>query len=62
MLAWIAFAEDDTGAAVRHMREAADLQDEAGEGEVDIPAGAGTCQGVRVLHETGVPVTPFLSF
>jgi tetratricopeptide (TPR) repeat protein len=38
MLAWIAFAEDDAGAAVQHMREAADLQDEVGQGEVDIPA------------------------
>jgi tetratricopeptide (TPR) repeat protein len=38
MLAWTAFAEDDTVAAVKHMREAADLQDEVGQGEVDIPA------------------------
>jgi len=38
MLAWIAFAEDDTEAAVKHMRQAADLQDEVGQGEVDIPA------------------------
>jgi tetratricopeptide (TPR) repeat protein len=38
MLAWIAFAEDDAAEAVKHMREAADLQDEVGQGEVDIPA------------------------
>lgn len=38
MQAWIAFAEDDAGEAVQHMRAAADLQDEVGQGEVDIPA------------------------
>jgi tetratricopeptide (TPR) repeat protein len=38
LLAWVAFAEGDSAAALKHMREAADLQDEAGQGEVDIPA------------------------
>jgi tetratricopeptide (TPR) repeat protein len=38
MLAWVAFAEDKGAEAVRQMREAADLQDKAGQGEVDIPA------------------------
>jgi tetratricopeptide (TPR) repeat protein len=38
MLAWIAFADGDSPAALKHMREAADLQDKVGQGEVDIPA------------------------
>jgi tetratricopeptide (TPR) repeat protein len=38
MLAWIAFAEDDSADALKRMREAADLQDKVGQGEVDIPA------------------------
>lgn len=38
MLGWVAFAEDDSGDAVKQMTEAADLQDEVGQGEVDIPA------------------------
>ena len=38
MLAWIAFAEDKPADALKHMREAADLQDKVGQGEVDIPA------------------------
>jgi tetratricopeptide (TPR) repeat protein len=38
MLAWAAFAEGDAAQALRQMREAAQLQDKAGQGEVDIPA------------------------
>ncbi len=38
MLAWIAFAEGNSAEALKHMREAADLQDKVGQGEVDIPA------------------------
>jgi tetratricopeptide (TPR) repeat protein len=38
MLAWIAFAEKNPAGAVKQMREAADLQDKVGQGEVDIPA------------------------
>src|SRR5258708_2029501 len=38
MLAWIAFAADDSADALKHMQEAADLQDKVGQGEVDIPA------------------------
>jgi tetratricopeptide (TPR) repeat protein len=38
MLAWIAFAEDKPADALERMREAADLQDKVGQGEVDIPA------------------------
>jgi tetratricopeptide (TPR) repeat protein len=38
MLAWAAFAENDATQALRQMREAAQLQDKAGQGEVDIPA------------------------
>jgi tetratricopeptide (TPR) repeat protein len=38
MLAWIAFAENNAAEALMHMQEAADLQDKAGQGEVDIPA------------------------
>ena len=38
MLAWIAFADGDSPAALKYMREAADLQDKVGQGEVDIPA------------------------
>jgi hypothetical protein len=38
MLAWIAFAEDKPADALKHMQEAADLQDKVGQGEVDIPA------------------------
>jgi tetratricopeptide (TPR) repeat protein len=38
MLAWIAFAEDNSADAVKQMQESADLQDKVGQGEVDIPA------------------------
>jgi tetratricopeptide (TPR) repeat protein len=38
MLAWIDFAEGNSAAALKHMRESADLQDKVGQGEVDIPA------------------------
>jgi len=38
MLAWIAFAEDNSADAVKLMQESADLQDKVGQGEVDIPA------------------------
>jgi tetratricopeptide (TPR) repeat protein len=38
MLAWIAFAEGDSAGAVKQMQESADLQDQVGQGEVDIPA------------------------
>lgn len=38
MLAWIAFAENNAAEALEQMREAADLQDNVGQGEVDIPA------------------------
>jgi tetratricopeptide (TPR) repeat protein len=38
MLAWAAFAENDAAQALKQMREAAELQDKAGQGEVDIPA------------------------
>lgn len=38
MLAWVAFADGDRVQATRQMREAADLQDKVGQGEVDIPA------------------------
>jgi tetratricopeptide (TPR) repeat protein len=38
MQAWIAFAEGNSAEALRHMQEAADLQDKVGQGEVDIPA------------------------
>lgn len=38
MLAWVAFAGDSRADALKHMREAADLQDKVGQDEVDIPA------------------------
>jgi tetratricopeptide (TPR) repeat protein len=38
MLAWIDFAQGNSAAALKHMRESADLQDKVGQGEVDIPA------------------------
>jgi tetratricopeptide (TPR) repeat protein len=38
MLAWVAFAENNSADAVKHMQEAANLQDKVGQGEVDIPA------------------------
>jgi tetratricopeptide (TPR) repeat protein len=38
MMAWAAFAEGNVPLAVKQMREAADLQDNVGQGEVDIPA------------------------
>jgi len=38
MLAWIAFAAGNREEALQHMRDAADLQDKVGQGEVDIPA------------------------
>jgi tetratricopeptide (TPR) repeat protein len=38
MTAWVAFAENNPTEALKQMREAADLQDKVGQGEVDIPA------------------------
>jgi tetratricopeptide (TPR) repeat protein len=38
MLAWIAFAENNSPDALKRMQEAAELQDKVGQGEVDIPA------------------------
>lgn len=38
MLGWTAFAEGRPAEALTRMREAADLQDKVGQGEVDIPA------------------------
>jgi tetratricopeptide (TPR) repeat protein len=38
MLAWIAFAADNSADALQRLQEAADLQDKVGQGEVDIPA------------------------
>lgn len=38
ILGWVAFAEANPADAVSHLREAADLQDRVGQGEVDIPA------------------------
>jgi tetratricopeptide (TPR) repeat protein len=38
MLAWTAFAEGEEVEALQNMRNAADLQDKVGQGEVDIPA------------------------
>jgi len=38
MMAWVDFAKGTQDGALQHMREAADLQDKVGQGEVDIPA------------------------
>jgi tetratricopeptide (TPR) repeat protein len=38
MLAWSAYAENNAADALKQMRDAADLQDKVGQGEVDIPA------------------------
>ena len=38
MLAWTAFADANLAEALKQMRDAADLQDRVGQGEVDIPA------------------------
>jgi tetratricopeptide (TPR) repeat protein len=38
MVAWVAYAEDKQEEALTAMRAAADLQDQVGQGEVDIPA------------------------
>jgi tetratricopeptide (TPR) repeat protein len=38
MLGWVAFAAGNSADAAKHLRDAADLQDEVGQGEVDIPA------------------------
>jgi tetratricopeptide (TPR) repeat protein len=38
ILGWVAFAEGNQADALKFMREAADLQDKVGQGEVDIPA------------------------
>jgi tetratricopeptide (TPR) repeat protein len=38
ILGWVAFAEANQAEALKLMREAADLQDKVGQGEVDIPA------------------------
>jgi tetratricopeptide (TPR) repeat protein len=37
-LAWVAFADGDEAEALKQMRDSADLQDQVGQGEVDIPA------------------------
>jgi len=52
MLAWQAFADKDAAGAAKYMREAADLQDKVGQGEVDIPAREMLAE---ILLETGHP-------
>jgi tetratricopeptide (TPR) repeat protein len=49
--AWVAFAQEDSAAALKQMRESADLQDKVGQGEVDIPAREMLADMLLELHQ-----------
>jgi tetratricopeptide (TPR) repeat protein len=51
MAAWSDFAADKSDEALKHMREAADLQDKVGQGEVDIPAREMLADMLLELHQ-----------
>jgi tetratricopeptide (TPR) repeat protein len=51
--AWTAFAESKPELALTKMREAADLQDKVGQGEVDIPAREMLADMLLDLHQPG---------
>ncbi len=51
VLAWTAFADGDGNKALSQMRESADLQDEVGQGEVDIPAREMLADMLLELHQ-----------
>lgn len=51
MLGWAAFAAGKSDEATKHMREAADLQDKVGQGEVDIPAREMLADMLLELHQ-----------
>ena len=51
VLAWAAFAEGNRENALNTMREAADLQDKVGQGEVDIPAREMLADMLLDLHQ-----------
>ncbi len=51
MLGWVAFAEGKQDDALKNMREAADLQDKVGQGEVDIPAREMLADMLLELHQ-----------
>lgn len=51
MLAWVAFAEDKKAEALDLMQAAANLQDEVGQGEVDIPAREMLADMLLEFHE-----------
>ena len=67
MRAWVAFAEGHETEALKYMREAADLQDKIGQGEVDIPARemlgdvlleSGHSQAALVEYEQALKLSP----
>ena len=51
ILGWAAFAANNKEDALKHMREAADLQDKVGQGEVDIPAREMLADMLLDLHQ-----------
>ncbi len=51
MLGWAALAEDNQNEALKHMRDAADLQDKVGQAEVDIPAREMLADMLLELHQ-----------
>jgi tetratricopeptide (TPR) repeat protein len=51
MVAWVDFAGGKQNDAVKHMREAADLQDKVGQAEVDIPAREMLADMLLELHQ-----------
>jgi tetratricopeptide (TPR) repeat protein len=59
MLAWVAFADGDIVESTGRMREAAELQDKVGQGEVDIPAREMLAD---MLLESGRPAVALLEY
>jgi tetratricopeptide (TPR) repeat protein len=51
IVAWVHFAKGMPDGAVEHMRQAADLQDKVGQGEVDIPAREMLADMLLELHQ-----------
>jgi tetratricopeptide (TPR) repeat protein len=59
LLAWVAFADADQAEALRHMRQASDLQDKVGQGEVDIPAREMLADMLLDLHYAQAALTEY---
>ncbi len=59
LLAWVAYADGDQAGALAHMRDASDLQDKVGQGEVDIPAREMLADMLLEMHYAGAALIEY---